>query len=194
MGRNTDQADRLTLLLDGAPATPLIIRPNGRVEVQPRLKSWLGLARLPQRLEDLSSQYAGMQPEDLAQLQEDIATARKTARCFKRSFVPQNGAKTLLAKGALAPSRIAGAKSVVVWIFAAPQSSAESSQLRQEVQNLNHDFAIISGLLEAAPFPMWHRGPDLRLARQYVEGHGGTLNLISELGFGTAVQIELPRT
>jgi signal transduction histidine kinase len=36
-------------------------------------------------------------------------------------------------------------------------------------------------------------GLGLPLAKQYVEGHGGTLTLISELGAGTLVQIELPR-
>jgi signal transduction histidine kinase len=36
-------------------------------------------------------------------------------------------------------------------------------------------------------------GIGLPLARQFVEGHGGTLTLLSELGEGTVVTIELPR-
>jgi len=36
-------------------------------------------------------------------------------------------------------------------------------------------------------------GIGLPLAHQFVEGHGGTMRLVSELGQGTAVQIELPR-
>jgi len=36
-------------------------------------------------------------------------------------------------------------------------------------------------------------GIGLPLAHQFVESHGGTMRLVSELGQGTAVQIELPR-
>ena len=36
-------------------------------------------------------------------------------------------------------------------------------------------------------------GIGLPLARQFVEGHGGTLALLSQVGEGTVVTIELPR-
>src|SRR3712207_8534454 len=36
--------------------------------------------------------------------------------------------------------------------------------LRDEAERLNAALDALSGLIEAAPFPMWHRGPDLRLA------------------------------
>ncbi len=36
-------------------------------------------------------------------------------------------------------------------------------------------------------------GIGLPLARQFVEGHGGTLSLLSQVGEGTVVTIELPR-
>jgi hypothetical protein len=115
VGRSSDQADRLAILLDGAPASPLLVRQNGKIEAQPRLMSWLGLARMPEKLADLSTSDAGLTAQDLVALEEDIAAARKTARSFTRSFVPQKGNRTLLAKGALASSRIAGPKAVTIW-------------------------------------------------------------------------------
>lgn len=127
--------------------------------------SWLGLARMPEKLADLSTSDAGLTAQDLVALEEDIAAARKTARSFTRSFVPQKGNRTLLAKGALASSRIAGPKAVTIWFFDATETSAEIARLTADVSHLSADFATISGLLEAAPFPMWHRGPDLRLMR-----------------------------
>lgn len=39
VGRSSDQADRLAILLDGAPASPLLVRQNGKLEAQPRLMS-----------------------------------------------------------------------------------------------------------------------------------------------------------
>ncbi len=165
VGRSSDQADRLAILLDGAPASPLLVRQNGKIEAQPRLMSWLGLARMPEKLADLSTSDAGLTAQDLVALEEDIAAARKTARSFTRSFVPQKGNRTLLAKGALASSRIAGPKAVTIWFFDATETSAEIARLTADVSHLSADFATISGLLEAAPFPMWHRGPDLRLMR-----------------------------
>src|SRR3546814_7584509 len=43
--------------------------------------------------------------------------------------------------------------------------------MRAEVGSLKGALDALSALIEAAPFPMWHRGPDLRLAmvnRAYV--------------------------
>lgn len=165
VSRNSDQADRLAILLDGAPASPLIIRQNGRVEAQPRLMSWLGLMRMPEKIADLSIADTGLTADDLALLQADIEAARKTARGFTRSFVPQKGSRTLLARGALASSRIAGPKAVVIWVFDTTETSAEIARLTSDANRIIADFTTISGLLEAAPYPMWHRGPDLRLMR-----------------------------
>jgi light-regulated signal transduction histidine kinase (bacteriophytochrome) len=95
VSRNSDQADRLAILLDGAPASPLIIRQNGRVDARDQARALDRFSRAGAQAADVSGRSLGL---------------------------------------------------------------------------------------------------GLPLARQYVEGHGGTLNLISELGLGTAVQIELPRT
>ncbi|MFM1981291.1 MAG: hypothetical protein RJB22_10 [Pseudomonadota bacterium] len=174
----SDQAERLSILLDGGPASPVIVQANGRLECQPRLTAWLGLPRTPHKIADLSMGEWGLSVEDLAALQADIEAARKAARPFVRTLVPQGGARTLLVRGAPAPSRVAGRQSVVVWIFDVTETQAELAQLRQEAAQMAAAHARVSGLLEAAPFPMWHRTPDLRLAMvnsayvAAVEAHG----------------------
>ena len=60
--------------------------------------SWLGLMRMPEKIADLSIADTGLTADDLALLQADIEAARKTARGFTRSFVPQKGSRTLLAR------------------------------------------------------------------------------------------------
>lgn len=159
------QLDRLTQLLDGAPASPLIVRANGRIEAQPRLMSWLGLPRMPASVSDLGMGDAGLAADDLSQLLQNIEACRRTARSFTSTWVPQGGLRTLMAQGRLAPHGLAGEKAVAIWVFDFTESQAEIRALKAQAAHMAAAHAEVSGLLEAAPFPMWHRGPDLRLAR-----------------------------
>jgi signal transduction histidine kinase len=52
---------------------------------------------------------------------------------------------------------------VILWFFDATESQAEIGRLGSEAARLAKAFEALSGLIEASPFPMWHRGPDLRL-------------------------------
>ena len=76
----SDQAERLSILLEGGPASPIIVQANGRLECQPRFTAWLGLPRTPHKIADLSMGEWGLSVEDLAALQTDIEAARKAAR------------------------------------------------------------------------------------------------------------------
>ena len=51
-----------------------------------------------------------------------------------------------------------------LWLFDATDSETEIARLRAEAGRLGGAIEGLSALIEAAPFPMWHRGPDLRLA------------------------------
>ncbi|HWL46121.1 MAG TPA: PAS-domain containing protein, partial [Sphingomonadaceae bacterium] len=53
---------------------------------------------------------------------------------------------------------------VVLWWFDATDTRAEMARLGAETERLGKAIDGLSGLIEAAPFPMWYRGPDLRLA------------------------------
>ncbi len=53
---------------------------------------------------------------------------------------------------------------VVLWTMDATDSESEIGRLQTEVDDLSTAFDALSGLIEAAPLPMWYRGSDLRLA------------------------------
>ena len=107
---SADQASRLATLLESAPAIPLIVRNDGRVEAQERLVTWLGLQRLPNFLSDLSLGDLGLTPEDMQALSKDVATVQRTARPFNRTIVPRGGNRTLMIRGLPAGGLAAAAR------------------------------------------------------------------------------------
>jgi signal transduction histidine kinase/PAS domain-containing protein len=54
--------------------------------------------------------------------------------------------------------------SVLLWFADATEAEKQAAGARAETERLAAAFDALSALIEAAPFPMWHRGPDLRLA------------------------------
>ena len=167
----TDQADRLGALLESAPALPLVVRADGRVEAQARLADWLGLPRVPTFLADFAGQEAGLSADDAALLVVEVAAAQRTGKAFALSMRAIGSNRTLRFCGSPAATSLASRGSVIVWVFDATESQAEIGRLGGEVTRLSRAFAALSQLIEAAPIPMWHRSPDLRLTlvnRAYV--------------------------
>ncbi len=166
------QADRLAALLDTAPAMPVIVRPDGRVEAPERFAQWLGLTRSPNFIVDFAGKQAGLSAADADMLARDVAATQRTGARFVRPFRALGSERTLLFKGGNAPHVLGTEGSVIVWVFDATESQAEIARLSSEVDRATTAFAALSNLIEAAPVPMWFRGPDLRLTlvnRAYVE-------------------------
>ncbi len=67
-------------------------------------------------------------------------------------------------KGQRAPRDLQAPGGVVLWVFDATDSEAEIARLGEERAEALDAFDALTGLIEAAPLPMWYRGPDLRLA------------------------------
>jgi signal transduction histidine kinase len=161
---------RLRRLIETAPALPLIVRPDGRVEASERLGGWLGLTRLPNFIPDFAGVDDGLPMIDTEGLVRDIAAAQKAARPFVRSVQPNGSARTLTIRGA--PAAPGTNASVIMWIFDATENDAQIAQLSDQARQVSRAFDSLAQLIEAAPIPMWHRGPDLRLTlvnRAYVE-------------------------
>ena len=142
---SADQASRLATLLESAPAIPLIVRNDGRVEAQEPLVTWLGLQRLPNFLSDLSLGDLGLTPEDMQALSKDVATVQRTARPFNRTIVPRGGNRTLMIRGLPAGGRLAWQNAVTLWFFDMTESQAEITRLSEEAEAVERAFTTMTG-------------------------------------------------
>jgi signal transduction histidine kinase len=66
-------------------------------------------------------------------------------------------------RGQRAPRDLKAPGGVVLWLFDATESQIEIARLADEGARVRGAFDALTGLIEAAPLPMWYRGPDLRL-------------------------------
>ena len=161
---STSQADRLASLLESAPALPLMVRNDGRIEAPDRLADWLGLPKVPNFVSDLAGHNCGLTDDDASALVRDVSAVQRTGRSFTRAIRAQGSSRTLLVRGAPAAVRLGSNGAVILWWFDATESQAEIGRLGEESARLKLAFDRLSGLIEAAPMPMWHRGPDMRIA------------------------------
>ncbi|NWK96496.1 histidine kinase [Sphingobium lactosutens] len=156
--------DRVTVLLASAPAAPIIIHPDGRLEAADRLAKWLGKSRVPTFVSELTAPDGGLEPDDAALLANEIASAQRAGKSFALPVRGLGSSRLLLVRGAPANPGLATSGGVVLWIFDATDSQSEIQALKTQVDQLRDALEALAGLVEAAPFPMWHRTPDLRLS------------------------------
>ncbi len=175
------QARRLARMVDESPAIPLLVRADGRIEAPQRLANWLGLDVVPQFLTELDGGRidgggGGLTAEQLAELSEAVRRCQRTANPFRMVITPKGSKRSLALRGHLADPQISPGGAAMVWVFDFSDSESELVQLREEARRAQDDFAALVGLIEAAPMPMWFRGPDgdLRLVNSaYVEAVSG---------------------
>jgi signal transduction histidine kinase len=156
----TTELARLRAMLSGAPALPMLVGADGRIRAHERIADWFGLARVPRFLADLS---AALDPADAEALSLDVASAQNTGGTFARALRPTGGRRVLMVRGRPA-AEVVGEGAALLWIFDATDSEDEIQRLDVEREQLAVAIEALAGLIEAAPIPMWHRGPDLRLS------------------------------
>jgi signal transduction histidine kinase len=171
------QAERMGALLDMSPAVPMIVRADGRIEAPQRLAEWLGLSTMPNFIADLAKDgKAGLTERDAAELGVDVNAASRTGRPFTRVVQAVGSNRTLMLKGMPTMQAVAARAQVFVWFFDETETQVVIERLENETQRLSRAFTALSQLIEAAPMPMWHRGPDLRITlvnRAYVDAVDG---------------------
>ncbi|MDB5681304.1 MAG: histidine kinase [Sphingomonas bacterium] len=156
--------EKFSALLAAGPALAMVVRADGRLELPDRLADWLGLSPPPRFLADLVTPGAGLTSEDAATLGDAVTAAQKAGEPFALAIRPQGSSRMLTVQGRRAPREVGSPGGVVVWFFDATESQAQIGELLGQTAQLTDAFAALKGLIEAAPLPMWYRGPDLRLA------------------------------
>ncbi|MDE0878156.1 MAG: PAS-domain containing protein [Sphingomonas bacterium] len=152
------------LVRQSAPALAMVVRSDGRIEMPDRMADWLGHVTPPRFLADLAAPDRGITQEDAAALARDIGAAQRSGRAFKRALRPIGSDRAITLRGHRAPGEMGAGGTVLVWAFDATESEAEIARLTGESARLGQAHDALSGLIEAAPLPMWYRGSDLNLA------------------------------
>ena len=155
---------QLRTILDGSPAIVTVIRSGGRIEMTQRMADWLGLDVPPRSLAELAAGGTGLSPDDAARLIADVTAAQRSGRAFVRSVRLQGSTRAITFRGARAPGEMGATGAVLLWAFDATDSEAEIARLGAETARLGEAYESLTGLIEAAPMPMWYRATDLRLA------------------------------
>ena len=171
---------RMQTLLDVAPALPLLVRVDGRIEASERLTRMLGLSAMPRYLSELGAPAGNPKAGGLAQAQLDqlwtkIQTTQKSAAPFRMAINLPGSQRSLALYGTLADPQVSPGGAALVWVFDFTESHAEMARLRAAAARATGDFAALVGLIEAAPMPMWFRDADLKLQlvnQAYVDAVG----------------------
>ena len=158
------QAERLASLIEASPQLPVIVRADWRIEASERLGRWLGLEGGPRNFDELRGLGSGLGAESHDMLRQAILGAQRGAKPFQLTLKPEGSHRTIIVHGAAAPPTVGGAGSVLLWLSDATDGQQALAHARQERDEAMAAFEALSGLIEAAPFPMWFRDTDLRLA------------------------------
>ncbi|GAA3886668.1 PAS domain-containing sensor histidine kinase [Sphingomonas limnosediminicola] len=160
--RVLDAARSNAALLELTPARPLLVRPDQRVEADELLVRDLGLDRAPRRIADLSGKDSGIAHDDLEALASDVEAAQMSAGRISRKVRAEGSGRIFEVRGGPAPAP-APPGTLLLWFFDTSASEEERSKIALRLRQTEGALNSLTHLIEAAPFPMWYRGPDLKL-------------------------------
>jgi signal transduction histidine kinase len=196
------QTSRLARLLETAPAIPVVVKGDGRIEAADRFSRLLGLEASAASLSELGgADEAGLTDNDLQTLNERVRETQRTGKDFVLPVAIKGSERRLLVVGSIADAVIYPNGAALLWFFDSTKSLRELEQRKGESEEAKAAFEALAGLIEAAPLPMWHRGPDLQLNfvnRAYVDAVGAEdgahvveegIELIEPSGGATAIEV-----
>lgn len=171
------QTGRLARLLETAPAMPVVVKGDGRIEAADRFSRLLGLSKPAANLADIGNEEtAGLTAVSMQELDQLVRETQRTGSDFVLPVALKDSERRMLVVGGIADAVIYPNGAALLWFFDSTDSLRELEQRKGESEEARAAFAALAALIEGAPLPMWHRGPDLRLNfvnRAYVKAVGG---------------------
>ena len=161
-GALVGSARSLAALLEAAPARPLLVRADGSIDADVRLARELGLDRQPRSWDELTGDDYGLAREDLDELRNAVEGAALSGSSVQLQARAVGSDRVFDVRGGPAPSA-EGPGAMLLWLSDTSASEAERSKLAQRIRQTEAALDSLTQLIEAAPFPMWYRGPDLGL-------------------------------
>ena len=150
------------VLLERAPARPLLVLPDSKIDADGLLLRDLGIRGRPARLADLGGEDVGLAAADLAQLTEAVSAARLSGGAIALKLRCNGSARVFEVRGGAAPPG-EPAGSLLLWFVDTSAGEEERANLSLRLKQSDGALNSLTQLIEAAPFPMWYRGPDLKL-------------------------------
>jgi signal transduction histidine kinase len=148
-------------LIELMPARPLLVHPDLRIEADQQLLRDLGLDSTPATLSDLAGNDCGISPDDLGALIRDVEVAQTSSGRVARTVHAHGSARVFDIRGGPAPGEQPGR--LLLWFFDTSAGEEERAKLALRLTQTEGALGSLTHLIEAAPFPMWYRGPDLKL-------------------------------
>lgn len=162
--RLSQWGEGLSALLSTAPAAHAVLDANGRILASAGLAGLLG-----SELSTRDALVARLAAADGRHLLDDLEVLRGSGASFSRIVALGDGGRALTIHGRPAPRELTGA--VVLWLADTTPEQREIAALGEESERRGRIVALLTSLIEAAPFPMWLRDASLDLAlvnRAYV--------------------------
>ena len=160
--RVLDTARANARLLEVTPARPLVVRADGRIEADERLVRELGLEASPANFDGLTGDGGGIIAEDLEELRATIEAARASATPVMCRVRTNGGGRTFDVRGGAAPPGEPPG-TLLLWFVDVSATEEERAKLASRLRQTEAAVNSLTQVIEAAPFPMWYRGPDLKL-------------------------------
>ena len=161
-GEVLGSAKAMAQLLDVAPARPMVVHADGRLEADARLLRELGIGDAPSSLAELAGEDSGFDQDDLSALIAAVETAAVSCEPFERKVRVAGSRRVLEVRGAQAPPPEPPG-TILLWLIDTSAGDEERATLSLRLSQTAGALDSLTHLIEAAPFPMWYRGPDLKL-------------------------------
>ncbi len=161
-GKVVAAARSLQTLLDLSPGRPLVVHADGSIEPDARLLREIGIEGRPRTLADLAGEDHGLLAKDVDAMAAQLRDASISGGKVHCQLRVAGSGRVLDVRAAPAPPPEQPG-TMLLWLFDSTIAEAERAKLSQRLKQSEAALDALTRLIEAAPFPMWYRGPDLNL-------------------------------